>query len=116
MFAIDGFDPSVMSDDELLSKTTDLHAKLVYAGRFGSSDMIGGLQRLLEIIEHERAQRVVRMIARDRQMHSPDVIESDPDLAAAGREQTAQRPGSKILPQKKPRPIVQISSRPTTDI
>jgi hypothetical protein len=116
MFSFDGFDPALMSDDELLHKTTDLHAKLVFAGRFGSADMIGGLQRLLEVVEFERAQRVMRTFARDRDLSTHDVIESDPDLAAAGRDQAEPQRGGKIIPQKKPRPIVTVSSRPTSDI
>ncbi|RYF06924.1 MAG: hypothetical protein EOO77_26320 [Oxalobacteraceae bacterium] len=115
MFEFSGFDPATMSDDELLQKTTDLHAKLVFAGRFGSADMIGSLQRLLQVIENERAQRVMRLFARDRDNAISDVIESDPDLAAAERDQESPERGGKIVPQKKPRPLISISQRPTSD-
>lgn len=114
MYEFSGFDPAMLSDDELLNKTTELHAKLVWAGRFGSSDIIGGLQRILETVENERTQRVLRNFARDRETMFPDVIESDPDLAAMGREQPVPERG-KIVPQKKPRPMISISARPTAD-
>ena len=114
MFEAFGFDPSSMSDDELLAKTTDLHAKLVYASRFSSVSMIDNLQRLIQVVERERNERVLRTIAREREQFSPDVIESDPDLAMAGRvEKPVER--QKIIPQKRPHSI-QISKKPTPDV
>lgn len=114
MYEFSGFDPATMSDDELLQKAQELHGKIVWAGRYGSVGMISGLQRLLEVVENERAQRVYRVFARDRENAMPDVIESDPDLAAAARVQQPVEKG-KIVPQKKPRQTIQISNRPAPD-
>jgi hypothetical protein len=114
MFEFSGFDPSTMSDDDLLQKTTDLHAKIVWAGRFGSADMIGGLQRLLQAVEGERSQRIMNRFVQDRENALRDVIETDPDLAAADDSQPSPDRG-KIVPQKRPRATIQISSRPTSD-
>lgn len=114
MFEFTGFDPAQMSDDELLQKTTELHAKLVWAGRFGSGSMIGGLQQLLQVVENERAQRVYRAFARDHEAAQHDVIETDPDLAAAAKQQPVQEKG-KIIPQQRPRQTIQISTRPTPE-
>lgn len=114
MFGLFGLDPSTMSDEELLQKQVDLHARIVYAGRFCGTDTIAGLQRILQAIETERAERAWRGAWNERQLHTPDVIESDPDLAMLGKDDKPEKQG-KIVPQQKPRVTITRTARPVED-
>jgi hypothetical protein len=113
MHGLLGFDPSGMSDEELLAKTTELHARLVWASRFGGSDLVAGLQHYLGAIEFERQERSLKMIQKQRDAVMPSVIETDPDLAAIGREAEQPDNKGKIMPQHKPR--VTITRTPRTN-
>lgn len=113
MFDSFGFDPATFSDQELLTKASELHAKIVWAGRFGSSDIISNLQSYLQMIELEQMARWQRQATRDALASAHRVIESDPDLAAAGREQAPAIPG-KVVPSQKPRKSIQITRVPDT--
>lgn len=113
MFDYFGFDPSKMSDQELLTKVTDLQAKLVYAARFSSPDMIGNLQLLLRNIEFERTERLNRRLWAEQQKQFPDVIESEPDLARDGpsksepEKKIKTRPDNAVRIVKTQRPVVE---------
>ena len=112
MFDFFGFDPKTLSDDELLNKATDLPAKIVWASRFGSADLIGNLQLYLQSIEVERIERLNRVLWGDRIAMTPDVIETDPDLAAEHKPEPVQDK-HKIVPQQRPRPTITKTHRPT---
>jgi hypothetical protein len=114
MFGLFGFDPTGMSDEELMQKSMDIHARLVWANRFGGAEIITRLQELLAMIEFERQERVVRFIVTERSNMFPDVIESDPDLANAGREQEPVTKG-KIVPASRPKPVITRSNRPVEE-
>lgn len=114
MFGLLGFDPTGMSDEELMQKSMDIHARLVWAGRFGGGEMITRLQELLAQIEFERQERVVRFIVTERSNMFPDVIESDPDLANAGKEKEPTTKG-KIVPASRPKPMITRSNRPVEE-
>lgn len=81
MFFLPGFDPTSMTDDELLNKQAELNKRYVYASRFSSSgEMAGQFMAMIGAVEHERRERVLRVAFEMRQSMFPDIIESDPDL------------------------------------
>lgn len=81
MFSVPGFDPTSMTDDELLNKQSELNRRYVYASRFStSSEMAAQFMSMIAAIEHERRERVLRISFDMRQGMFPDIIESDPDL------------------------------------
>jgi hypothetical protein len=80
MFDLFGFTPTDFSDDELLEKWNQVTGKMVWAARFGSADMLTGLQRMKVAIEFEQRDRMIG--SRQRAMATRNVvIETDPDLA-----------------------------------
>jgi hypothetical protein len=111
MFDFFGFDPRTLTDDELLHKTMELQAKIVYASRFSSSGLLGNLQQILQAIEFERQERFARRVFNDMQSQMPDSIESDPDLATANQDK-AQPDRGKIVPQPRPRMQITKTNRP----
>jgi hypothetical protein len=114
MFGLFGFDPTGMSDEELMQKSMDLHTRLVWANRFGGAEIITRLQELLAQVEFERQERVIRFIVTERNNMFPDVIESDPELASAGKEQEPVAKG-KIVPAARPKPMITRSNRPVEE-
>lgn len=81
MFSVPGFDPTGMTDDELLNKQSELNQRLVYASRFSAStEMAAQFMAMISAIEHERRERVLKVAFDMRQSMFPDVIESEPDL------------------------------------
>lgn len=81
MFSVPGFDPTSMTDDELLNKQSELNRRFVYASRFSAStEMAHQFMSMIGAIEHERRERVLRIAFDMRQGMFPDIIESDPDL------------------------------------
>lgn len=113
MFGYLSFDPSSMSDEELLAKTTELQGKVVWASRFGSGEMIEGLQKVIAAIEAERFDRYARSVWVDQQAMFPNVIETEPDLQKKVDQE--QKPDKKIVPQPRPRITVTRSSRPSNE-
>lgn len=113
MFGLFGFDPAGMSDDELLHKTTELQARLVWASRFGGSDMVSALQQYLYAIEFERNERINRMLQKQREAMFPPIIETDPELAMQHRDDVQPETKKKINSQHKPRVVITRSARPT---
>src|SRR3712207_3683679 len=111
MFNLFGFTPGSLSDEELLQKQTDLHARIVWASRFGSGGMVTQLQALLSAVELERQERAFRMPWSERQAMFPDVIETDPDLAMQGKEAEKPEKG-KIVPQQRPRVTITRTEKP----
>ena len=75
------FDPTKLSDEELEKKEEQLHMKLAWAANYGGSALITGLRTILDAIEAEKYERYNQLIAKV-QRELPQVIESDPDLAA----------------------------------
>lgn len=81
MFSVPGFDPTSMSDDELLNKQSELNRRFSYASRFSSStEMASQFMSMIAAIEHERRERVLKIAFDMRQSMFPDIIETDPDL------------------------------------
>lgn len=81
MFSIPGFDPTTMTDDELLNKQSELNRRYAYASRFSvSSEMAAQFMAMIGAIEHERRERVLKVAFDMRQSMFPEVIESEPDL------------------------------------
>jgi hypothetical protein len=82
MFDVPGFSPSTMSDEELLNRQTELNRRLAWASRFSGSDMSSQLLAMITAIELERRERILKVIFEQRQKMFPDIIETEPDLAA----------------------------------
>ena len=81
MFSVPGFDPTSMTDDELLNKQSELNRRFVYASRFSAStEMAAQFMAMIGAIEHERRERVLKVAFDMRQSMFPDIIESEPDL------------------------------------
>lgn len=81
MFSVPGFDPTSMTDDELLNKQSELNRRFVYASRFSAStEMAAQFMSMIAAIEAERRERVLRIAFDMRQGMFPDIIESEPDL------------------------------------
>lgn len=81
MFSVPGFDPTSMTDDELLNKQSELNRRFVYASRFSAStEMAAQFMNMIGAIENERRERVLRIAFDMRQGMFPEIIESDPDL------------------------------------
>lgn len=114
MFNYFSFDPASLNDEELLIKQQDLQAKVVWASRFGSGEMIEGLQRIIGVIEAERMERYARSVWVDQQAMFPAMIETDPDLKQPGDAEPG-KPDKKITPQSRPRLTVTRSARPTSN-
>lgn len=112
MFDYFGFDPKSLSDDELLNKTTELRAKIVYASRFSSSGLLYSLQGVLQSIEFEYQERMARRVFELQQNTLPDVIESDPGLAEKNPDSIKPTPG-KTVPTIRPRMQITKTSKPT---
>jgi hypothetical protein len=82
MFDIPGFNPSGMSDEELMNRQVELNRRLSYAARFSGSDMTSQLLAMIQSIEFERRERILKTIFVQRNAMFPDIIETEPDLAA----------------------------------
>jgi hypothetical protein len=83
---VPGFDPSSMSDDELLSRHAELGRRLAWASRFSGSDMSYQINNMMIAIEMERRDRLLRFMFDQRQKMFPETIETEPDLAAANKK------------------------------
>jgi hypothetical protein len=111
MFDFFGFDPSQLSDEELLHRQVQLHEKIAYASRLGSGQMVEGFQQILSAVEFERMERHQKLIFRHMQAAFPPVIETDPDLAAEGKTDAAT-PGT-APDRQRPRVTITRTTRPT---
>jgi hypothetical protein len=81
MFDVPGFDPSSMSDDELMTRQAELSRRLVWASRWsGSGDMTSQFQMMLMAVEGERRDRMLKLMFAERQKMFPEIIETEPDL------------------------------------
>jgi hypothetical protein len=77
-----GFDPKVLSNDDLFNKQVDLTRKKVMAARLGRMDAINQLDIMIRAIETERQERM--FVDRWKTLpSSPVVIETDPSLRQA---------------------------------
>lgn len=110
MFNLFGFDPAKLTDDELTTKQMEINRRLVWAGRFGSGELVEQLQLLAAAIDFERRERFVRYQVSARQNMFPDVIETDPDLQQEPAKETKQ--DTKSAPQR--RPALVRTTRPIT--
>lgn len=133
MTFIPGFNPSAMSDEELLSRQSELSRRFSWANRFSSStDMAAQLWQMIEAIEAERRDRVLRVMFQERQKMFPDVIETEPDLVQketqketedhkmiarrkAGRERFTLSRSSAPVEAARREPIPQRTAGPETD-
>jgi len=121
-----GFEPKIMSDDQLLDRTIELTNKIMWASRYTSCDAVEPLQRMLEMIETERRER---QFMENWELAAPklnEIIESDPSLhkqpdlkekksfVPAGN--TAQRQRNKVrrseIPMVTPHPVLPSSALP----
>lgn len=84
-----GFDLKKMSDDELLERWHTLSRRIVWAGRFGSMEMVGQLQTLQNSIMLEQRERLLEQRARARAAMPTVLVETDPDLAADYKAEVA---------------------------
>ena len=100
MFDFPGFDPLSLSDEELLNRQGELSRRLGYAARFGSGS-VQQLQNMIQVIENERRERVMRTVFEERQKMFPSVIESEPDLAEQKRKATEEEQDSKMVQRRK---------------
>ena len=89
MFDVPGFNPSSMSDDELLNRQAELSKRLGWASRFAGSDTTTQLYAMISAIEAERRDRVLRVMFSERQKMFPEIIETEPELAAEHRRKEA---------------------------
>ena len=85
MFIVPGFNPSVLSDDDLMKKQLELHKRLAWASRFGSGEACDQLNAMILSIDTERRDRVLRIIYKERDKYFPEIIESDPEMAATNK-------------------------------
>ncbi len=71
-----GFDPTVLSDEELLHKKTDFVSKLVWLDRVGQGDtMKMQIQSYIQAIEREQYDRY--MITLAKRNTNPVIIDTD---------------------------------------
>ncbi|CAM6053371.1 unnamed protein product [Sphagnum tenellum] len=109
VFALPGFDPKTMTDDELVSRATELMRKMNWSARFATAGQgIDQMSQMLRLIEDERRERLYmehwKMVAD----YVAEPIETDPDLRDAGK---AEREKLKPIEVVKPRPRVQAIRR-----
>lgn len=125
-----GFDPSGMTDDELINKQSELNRRHSYFARFSSSPEIADqIIAMIMAIENERMERVTRTMMTMRQSMFPEIIETDPDLVvkektteqveaddriAARRRASKQRMITRVTADDRSS-IPQKTSTPTTD-
>lgn len=122
---IPGFTPEKMSDDELLSRYSDLGNRILYFASTGASseiiEQLSAMQTAVIMEQRERAQREV-FLAKMKDQKA--VVESDPDLApepqqpkkgGGDRRQPMQK--MHVMRSKQPSNIVQAetpTAPPTT--
>jgi hypothetical protein len=111
MFDYFGFDPRSLTDDDLANKLAELQAKVVYASRFSSPGLLESLHRIMQSLEFEQRERLLRRAQEIYNKSFPDVIETDPDLAE--KKPTTQPGSGKIQPQPRPRMSITKTTRPT---
>ena len=87
MFDVPGFNPSAMSDEELLNKQLELSRRLGWAARFSGSNMSDQFLTMIRAIEMERRDRVLRYMFSEREKLFPEIIETEPDLAAQNKRE-----------------------------
>lgn len=76
-----GLDVKRMTDDELMNRISEIRGKLLYAFSFsGSQELAGQLQAILETLEFEQYDRMVKKTWEVQQKKQPKVIETEPDL------------------------------------
>lgn len=117
MHGLFGFDPTSLSDEELLERVTELNRRIMYAAKFMSGDIIYALQQQRAACEFEQRERMIAPGLRSRADRPPVVVETDPDLAAAYKaevEAEAARNAPKSHPRQKPfSPMSRERIRPT---
>lgn len=95
MFDFFGFDPSTMSDDQLMQKRAEISRKMNYAARFSNHpEMVDQMALIIESIDMVRRERMMVMMAEARKKISKEIIETDPDLVvrdnSASEAETAE--------------------------
>jgi hypothetical protein len=103
-----GFNPALLTDDELVIKETELNRRIVMSAMYGSN-MVEPLQKLLVMIEMERRDRFEREIFNMRLNNTPSVIETEKDINSPS-EKTKQTTKTTSAPTK----TVIRSDRPTS--
>jgi hypothetical protein len=83
MFDIPGFNPSSMTDDELMNRQAELSRRFGWANRFSTStDIPGQLWAMISAIDAERRDRMLKMIFKERDKMFPEIIETEPEMAS----------------------------------
>lgn len=115
MFAIPGFDPKTLNDNELFEKQLDLVRKKLQAAAFGKMDMVNQLQSMITAIDIERRERIFQeRIGTYIMTSSPVLIETDPVLKErdANAEETVTVEKPKKVDQSRPVKIPVRTKRP----
>ncbi len=109
MFALPGFDPKTMSDDELVKNSTELMRKMNWSSRFTTAGQgLDQMSQMLRLIEDERRERLYMEHWKMVTDYVAEPIETDPDLRDAER---AAREKLKPVEVVRPRPRVQAVRR-----
>jgi hypothetical protein len=110
MYEFHGFDPKILSNDELFEKQLALTTKKLMAARFGKVDAVNQLQEMITAIEFERRERIFNEhIGSVVLASSPVVLETDGDLQEKPVEETKKpinpdRPIRRAVRTSKPTP------------
>lgn len=84
MYEFFGFDPKVLTNEELFDKQLTLTSKRLMAARFGKVEAANQLQLMIQAIEFERRERIFNeRIGTVVRNSSPVVIETEVDLQEA---------------------------------
>ncbi len=101
MFDIPGFNPHAMSDEELLNRQVELNRRLSWAARFSGSSMGDQFLMMIQAIEAERRDRVLRVMFSEREKLFPKVIETEPDLAEKNKKETSEIESDDTMVQRR---------------
>lgn len=101
------FDPSNLSDEDLIQKQIDLQERISIAYNSGNYVIVGNLQKYLQQIQMEQLERIVKQSIKSRSDLFPDIIESDPDFQIEKKQepfdkQTPKTNRNNILKTKRP--------------
>lgn len=113
MFELPGFDPRTMTDEQLVTKSGDLQAKIAWAAGGLDNGAVGVMQRMLEVIANERRERGRKAQFKAMSEADPIANETDPVLREQNRKAAAEKAGKDEVPGA-PRP--RISARRTVPV
>lgn len=107
MFEAIGFDPKVLTNEQLFDKQIDLAQKRIQATRFGKPDAANQLQIMIQMIERERYERIFNeRIGSVLVNSSAIVVESDPSLQVKPSvEDEKKQAHTQPPPRSYPKPV-----------